>query len=128
MTYELIGFNTDNRYPEDVRWRRYTTSATKARQWERIRKIQFTDSGHGIVFSARKLPHRALRQPARENRGSDYVEVELARIAREEKLPEDVQALIEAARVLVGNKVKDGEIAVKRDALLSLADAIEALG
>lgn len=34
---------------DDVRYREYTTSARKAKAFEAVPKIQFTDSGHGIV-------------------------------------------------------------------------------
>ena len=33
----------------DVRYREYTTSVRKAEAFKNIPKIQFTDSGHGIV-------------------------------------------------------------------------------
>ena len=50
-TFLLEAWNTDRRYPDDVRYRAYTTSRKKAEAFGRIPKIQFTDSGHGIVFS-----------------------------------------------------------------------------
>ncbi|MBU0959547.1 MAG: hypothetical protein KKB31_06380 [Nanoarchaeota archaeon] len=53
--YELIGYNTDCRYSQDVRYRSYTTSKKKADLFNKIPKIQFTDSGHGIVFHAREM-------------------------------------------------------------------------
>lgn len=53
MTYELLAYNTDCRY-DDIRYRSYTTSKKKAEAFENIPKIQFSDSGHGIVFVARK--------------------------------------------------------------------------
>jgi len=58
--WELIGFNTDQRY-DDVRWREYTTSKRKAERFAKIPKLQFSDSGHGIVFNAR--PHSGPRKP-----------------------------------------------------------------
>ncbi len=60
MVWELIGFNTDQRY-DDVRYRSYTSSRKKAELFKQIPKIQFTDSGHGIVFSARE--HKGKRKP-----------------------------------------------------------------
>jgi len=63
MVYELIGYNTDSRYRDDIRHREYTTSAKKAELFRQIPKIQSTDSGHGIVFSAHE--HRGPRQPVR---------------------------------------------------------------
>ena len=71
MIYELLAYNTDSRYPDDVRHREYTSSKAKADRFDRIPKIQFTDSGHGIVFSA--TPHRGKRQ--REvNTLRDYIQ------------------------------------------------------
>ena len=58
--WELIGFNTDQRY-SDVRWREYTRSKRKAERFAQIPKIQFSDSGHGIVFDARL--HSGARKP-----------------------------------------------------------------
>jgi len=55
MTYELEAYNTDCRYQDDVRYRAYTTSKQKAEAFNKIPKIQFTDSGHGIVFCSREL-------------------------------------------------------------------------
>lgn len=103
-TFELKAFGTDMNYADDVRYRTFTTSATKAEQFGKIRRIDFSDSGHGIVFAAVELKYGDRRK--KEVRGSysqaDYVEKELRRIKAEEKLPEEVQALIFAARHLVG--------------------------
>ena len=52
MVYELEAYNTDCRYTQDVRYRQYTSSKKKADAFNKIPKIQFTDSGHGIVFHA----------------------------------------------------------------------------
>jgi len=56
--YVLEAYNTDSRYPDDVRYREYTTSKTKAELFNKIPKIQFSDSGHGVVFSAREFTGR----------------------------------------------------------------------
>lgn len=100
MKYELVGFNTDSRFQSDVRWRQYTTSKKRAEEFEHIRKIQFSDSGHGIVFDAREVPAGELRKPdvgiLRE-----YVRDELRRIKRELKLPIEVRTLIERSRRLI---------------------------
>ena len=53
MIYELIAFNTESYH--NVRYRNYTSSKKKADQFNNIPKIQFTDSGHGIVFSSSEL-------------------------------------------------------------------------
>lgn len=69
----LEGYNTDRRYPDDVRHREYTTSRLKADLFKRIPKIQFSDSGHGIVFSARE--HTGKRLPVRR---MEYVDEQMA--------------------------------------------------
>ena len=68
--WELVAYNTDSRYRQDIRYREYTTSKVRAEAFGRIPKIQFTDSGHGIVFDAR--PHKGHLQPAIRAL-SDYV-------------------------------------------------------
>jgi hypothetical protein len=100
-TYELVGFNTDARYRDDVRWREYTTSAKRADEFGQIRKIQFSDSGHGIVFEARELPPGARRKPVVHGVTS-HVPGELVRIKREMKLPQEVRDLLYWARAVVG--------------------------
>lgn len=75
--WACIGFSTEEHGDASVRHREYTTSARKAEQWNEIERIDFTDSGHGIVFSA--TPHRGPRAP--ERRGlRDHVERELKRL------------------------------------------------
>jgi len=61
MIWELTAYNTDSRYQNDIRYREYTASKKKAEAFKKIPKIQFTDSGHGIVFSA--WPHKGARKP-----------------------------------------------------------------
>jgi hypothetical protein len=61
MVWELIGYNTDRRYPSDVRYREYTRSKRRAERFAEVPKIQFTDSGHGIVFCVRE--HSGKRKP-----------------------------------------------------------------
>ncbi|KKN44525.1 hypothetical protein LCGC14_0692050 [marine sediment metagenome] len=68
--YLLEAFNTDSRYPSDVRYREYTTSKKRAELFDKIPKIQFTDSGHGVVFSAGE--HHGPRKP-RSSELSGYV-------------------------------------------------------
>ena len=63
MTYELVAYNTDCRYQQDIRYREYTNSKKRAEQFNKIPKIQFTDSGHGIVFHSRELKFREHRKP-----------------------------------------------------------------
>jgi len=61
MVYELEAYNTDCRYSQDVRYREYTSSKKKAEKFNKIPKIQCTDSGHGIVFNSRE--HNGKRKP-----------------------------------------------------------------
>lgn len=56
MLYELEAYSTANYL--DVRYRAYTTSKKKAEAFEKIPKIQFTDSGHGIIFTALEVKRR----------------------------------------------------------------------
>lgn len=58
MVYELVAYNTETY--TDIRYREYTTSKKKASRFQQIPKIQFTDSGHGIVFSV--FEHRGKRE------------------------------------------------------------------
>lgn len=46
---------------QDCRYREYTTSARKAELFKSVPKIQFTDSGHGIVPHVRE--HSGRREP-----------------------------------------------------------------
>lgn len=62
-TYLLEAYNTDSRYRDDIRYRQYTRSVKRAEAFKRIPKIQFTDSGHGIVFWSQELPSRTKRLP-----------------------------------------------------------------
>jgi len=71
-TWLLEGYGTDSRYGDDVRYRAYTTSQKKAEAFNRIPRIQFSDSGHGVVFAATELPPRAKRLPLRHSL-ADYV-------------------------------------------------------
>ena len=80
MVWELIGYGTDSRY-DDVRHREYTTSRKKAEMFERIPRIQFSDSGHGVVFHA--VEHHGKRKPVRS---MDYVRKQLD-LLRAERSP-----------------------------------------
>jgi hypothetical protein len=64
-TWLLEAYGTDSRYGDDVRFRAYTTSRKQAEAFNAIPRIQFTDSGHGIVFSAIELAPRTPRKPKR---------------------------------------------------------------
>ncbi len=74
MVYELLAYNTDSRYRDDVRYRKYTTSRKLAEAFGKIPKIQFTDSGHGIVFTFKI--HVGTRKKLRSE-VADYVKEHL---------------------------------------------------
>ena len=81
MVYELFAYNTDSRYSNDIRYREYTTSRKKAEAFNRIPKIQFTDSGHGICFGYRI--HIGSRKP-RIYSLNDYVKKNLSLIQKKD--------------------------------------------
>ena len=58
--WELLAFSTEMR--GDVRYREYTRSREKAERFGRIPRIDFTDSSHGIVFSAYEMRPGEVRQ------------------------------------------------------------------
>jgi hypothetical protein len=76
----LEGYGTDRRY-DDVRYRVYTTSEKRADEFRQIPRIQFSDSGHGIVFAATKLPHGTRRREVRRGL-EEYVNEQLAIIRK----------------------------------------------
>jgi len=73
MVYELVGYNTDSRY-DDIRYREYTNNKKKAELFNKIPKMQFTDSGHGIVFEACELELRTRRKPTIKTMSSYVIE------------------------------------------------------
>ena len=75
--YVLEAYNTDSRYPDDVRWREYTTSRKRAELFNKIPKIQFSDSGHGIVFWARE--HKG-KHKERRTELSNYVSEQMLKL------------------------------------------------
>lgn len=75
--YVLEAYNTDSRYQNDIRYREYTTSKKRADLFNKIPKIQFSDSGHGICFSANE--HKGHRLPHRTEL-SKYVYEQLAKL------------------------------------------------
>jgi hypothetical protein len=48
---------------KDVRYRAYTQSVAKAEAFKRVPKIQFTDSGHGVVPVVREMERGQRREP-----------------------------------------------------------------
>lgn len=93
MVWELLGYGTDSRYSDDVRYREYTTSKRTAELFEQVPRIQFTDSGHGIVFSARV--HRGARKPTRR---MEHVEKHMARLRAEAKPAQRQPSALRAER------------------------------
>jgi hypothetical protein len=55
MRWKLEGYNTET---QRVQHRQYTRSKRLAERWQHIPKIQFSDSGHGIVFTVEEVPFR----------------------------------------------------------------------
>ena len=78
--WELRAWNTDSRCRDDIRYRNYTQSKKTAELFEKIPKIQFTDSGHGIVFSA--WSHKGKRKPLIFTL-SDYVSIEFSKLRKQ---------------------------------------------
>ncbi len=67
---------------EDCRYREYTTSAKKAELFKTVPKVQFTDSGHGIVphvheHSGRRFPRNMML--------ADHVQEHIAALGRQAK-------------------------------------------
>lgn len=92
--WELVAYNTDSRYPDDVRWREYTRNKKLAEMFRKIPKIQFSDSGHGIVFCVRECTNRSGK-PVHILR--EYVTEQLALIEAREKCPAMVKRETELA-------------------------------
>lgn len=88
MRWELIAYSTDMRF-EDIRYRDYTTSEKKAKLFEQIPKIQFTDSGHGIIFNAR-LCEPGSRLSKRINTLWQYVEKHMRLIKESQQKPKQL--------------------------------------
>lgn len=117
MTWVLEGFNTDARYGE-VRHREYTTSDRKAEMFNQIPKIQFTDSGHGIVFHARK--HSGPRLPTIH---MDYVRTEMRRLAEEQRVARRATKRPSRAEVLAAQLQEEREL---RRAAMDRVEELEA--
>ena len=61
MIWSLEAYNTETR---TVLYRKYTSSKRLAEKFKLIPKIQFSDSGHGIVFSSFRHEGRGRRRMA----------------------------------------------------------------
>lgn len=103
-TWLLEAFNTDRSYPDDVRYRGYTTSRRKAEAFGRVPKIQFTDSGHGIVFHAVELARGTKRLPAISGL-SDYLDEHL-RVEKPARGSAGLTLEQKAAAILTGRRLK----------------------
>lgn len=80
----LVAYNTENSL--EARYRVYTSSPKRARAFAKIPKIQFTDSGHGIVFAAREVPQKTLPEIYGRNSVRDHVVTHASRDASGKKL------------------------------------------
>lgn len=65
---------------DGVHHRQYTTSAKTAELFSQIPRIQYTDSGHGIVFRARE--HRGQRKPVKH---MEYVTTHMKRLREDSR-------------------------------------------
>lgn len=68
--YELTAFSTEERGEASVRLRDYTTSDLRAEAWNHIPRINFTDSGHGIVYQSRVMARYEPRKTTKGRTGS----------------------------------------------------------
>lgn len=103
--WKCVGYDTGAR--ED-RYRIYTASAKRALLWEHIPRIDFTDSGHGIVFTARQ--HSGKRQPERRVGYDDHPAVELRRLEAEWKAARGFTLEETCKRITGGERFTDGEL------------------
>jgi len=74
----LIGYSTEDYGERSIRHREYTTSERTAELFEQIPRIQFTDSGHGICFTA--TAHSGKRH---STRSMEHVATHMARLRKE---------------------------------------------
>lgn len=86
--WECTGTSTEEHGEHAVRHRSYTTSKRTADLFARIPRIDFTDSGHGVVFHARVVGYneRPRRKPTRH---MDYVDDQLRRLRKEAPPPRE---------------------------------------
>lgn len=103
--WKLEGYNTDSRH-NDVRYRAYTTSQKKAELFKKIPKIRFTDSGHGIVFSA--FEAKGPRLPTISTL-ADYVSEEMAKLAPKPVPKQSRAALLEELSRLKAETPDNGD-------------------
>lgn len=59
MTIYMMEMRNTERW-DDCRYREYTTSAAKAEKFLKVPKIQFVDSGHGMVPTVSEVRSRKL--------------------------------------------------------------------
>lgn len=57
MTIYKLEMRNTERW-DDVRYRDYTSSEARKKRFEKVPKIQFTDSGHGMVPSVTEVRSR----------------------------------------------------------------------
>ncbi len=76
--WELTGYSTESYGDVAIRHREYTTSKRTATLFAQVPRIDFTDSGHGIVFVAE--PHQGKRKPVRL---MEHVATHMAQLRRD---------------------------------------------
>lgn len=84
MIWELEGYDTELR---EARCREYTRSQRTADLWVRIPRLQFSDSGHGVVFTRR--PHSGARRLT--IRRMDYADEWLRKLRAAARPPVEVR-------------------------------------
>jgi len=126
MIYELLGYSTEERGEAAVRHREYTKSKTKADLFASLKRIQFSDSGHGIVFTAGPLS--GSRKAVRRMESVDRRLAELRAQAKQEHDGKARNGRVEAAARRLVDVEPDLclDVAIQRSAAMRL-DGIEAL-
>jgi hypothetical protein len=94
---------------QDVRYREYTTSAKKAEIFKGVPKIQFTDSGHGIVPHVREKV-KGPREPRNMMLG-DHVQDYIKAVGRQvrPKMPPIPELLEQALKPFVDAYTKHAD-------------------
>lgn len=70
--YMLEALNTETR--GDIRYRTYTRSEKQAKSFREIPRINFTDSGHGIIFISTQVSKRGHDDHTGNGSVRDHVE------------------------------------------------------
>lgn len=91
---------------QDIRYREYTSSVKKAELFKGVPRIDFTDSGHGIVPHVRE--HRGRREP-RNMLLADHVQEYITAKGREVKRPDKLREENAKLRAALTKALREGE-------------------